>query len=111
MNAETGTPTKNFLKPISNSHIPLSFLFIWNTFRHYRSSLENHTRFQTEMTKIYTRFQTKTAENLPFRTAHTLYGLYEGVPPGPFSSKSDQRQCSPNNTKSNEENRLLEPML
>ena len=27
-----------------------------------RSSLENHTRFQTKMGKVYTRFQTKTAQ-------------------------------------------------
>ena len=32
-----------------------------NTFIHYRSSVVNHTRFQTEMGKIYTCFQTKTA--------------------------------------------------
>ena len=32
-----------------------------NTFIHSRSSLENHTRFQTKMGKVYTRFQTKTA--------------------------------------------------
>ena len=33
-----------------------------NTFIHSRSSLENHTRFQTKMGKVYTRFQTKTAK-------------------------------------------------
>ena len=33
-----------------------------NTFVHSRSSLENHTRFQTKMGKVYTRFQTKTAQ-------------------------------------------------
>ena len=47
-----------------------------------RWSLENHTRFQTKMVKIYTRFQTKTKN-------HTLWGgtylhsLYRGVPPPP----------------------------
>ena len=30
-----------------------------NTFIHSRSSLENHTRFQSKMGKVYTRFQTK----------------------------------------------------
>ena len=39
-------------KCISNSHISLSFILIGietiNTFIHSRSSLENHTRFQTE---------------------------------------------------------------
>ena len=33
-----------------------------NTFIHSRSSLENHTRFQTKMGKVYTRFQNKTAQ-------------------------------------------------
>ena len=32
-------------------------------FIHSRSSPENHTRFQTKMGKVYTRFQTKTAQN------------------------------------------------
>ena len=30
-----------------------------NTLVHNRSSFVNHTRFQTKMGKIYTRFQTK----------------------------------------------------
>ena len=43
-----------------------------NTFIHSRSSLENHTRFQTKMGKVYTRFQTKTAQKtLPDGAAHT----------------------------------------
>ena len=33
-----------------------------DTFIHSRSSLENHTRFQTKMSKVYTRFHTKTAQ-------------------------------------------------
>ena len=33
-----------------------------NILIHDRSSLVNHTRFQTKMGKIYTRFQTKTAQ-------------------------------------------------
>ena len=32
----------------------LSSSFIWNTSMHSRRSLENHTRFQTKMCKIYT---------------------------------------------------------
>ena len=36
-----------------------------NTSIHSRSSLENHTRFQTKMGKVYTRFQTKTAQKPP----------------------------------------------
>ena len=43
------------------------FLFNWNQlpnmFIHYRRSLENYTRFQTKMGKVYTRFQTKTTQN------------------------------------------------
>ena len=42
------------------------------TFIHSRSSLENHTQFQTKMGKVYTRFQTKTAKKtLPDGEAHT----------------------------------------
>ena len=33
-----------------------------NTVTRSRGSLENHTRFQTIMIKIYTRFQTKTVQ-------------------------------------------------
>ena len=33
-----------------------------NTFKHSRSSLENHTQFQTKMGKVPGRFQTKTAQ-------------------------------------------------
>ena len=62
---------KYFLKSISNSHITLSFLFIWkclttNTLIHNRSSLVHHTQFQTKMGKIYTRFQTKATQNPTF---------------------------------------------
>ena len=34
-----------------------------NTFIHSCSSPENHTLFQTKMDKVYTRFQSKTAQN------------------------------------------------
>ena len=49
-----------------------------NTFIHSRSSLENHTRFQTKMDKVYTRFQTKTDPTLWGGTY--LCGTY--IPPG-----------------------------
>ena len=49
------------------------------TFIHSRSSLENHNRFQTTMGKVYTRFQTKTAQRNP--TGTYLDSLYKGVPP------------------------------
>ena len=57
---------KNYSNQFSNSHISLSFLLIWNLNGKYvhalRSSLENHFRSQTRMGKVYTRFQTKTAQ-------------------------------------------------
>ena len=58
---------KDFLKSISNSHITLSFLFSWNsettnTSIHHRSSFVNHNRFQTKVSNVYTRFQTKTEQ-------------------------------------------------
>ena len=34
-----------------------------NKFIHSQQSLENHTRFQTKIGKVYTCFQTKTAQN------------------------------------------------
>ena len=56
---------KDVLKSISNSHIIfLSYLFgieTTETFTRSHSSLENHTRFQTKMCKVYPRFQTETA--------------------------------------------------
>ena len=39
---------KKFLKSISNLRMSLSLLLFWNTFIHSRSSLKNHTRFQTK---------------------------------------------------------------
>ena len=83
---------KKIIQSISNLHISLSFLLIWNWNDKYvhtlRSSLENHTRFQTKMGKVYTRFQTKTALK-PYLIGGGTYlsGLYKGVPsPGPWIS-------------------------
>ena len=63
----------DFLKSISNSGITLSYLFgieTTNTMMHYRSFLENHTRFQTKTGEVYTRFQTETAQKtIPFGVA------------------------------------------
>ena len=43
------------------------------------SSLENHTRNQTKMVKVYTRFQTKKAQE-PYPLGGTyLYVLYKGI--------------------------------
>ena len=48
-----------------------------NTFTHSHSSLENHTRFQTKMGKIYTSFQTNTdLKTFPFGAAHTYMMLF-----------------------------------
>ena len=46
---------KAFVKSLSNSHIHLELKHT------LRSSLKNHTRFQTKMGKVYTRFQTEKA--------------------------------------------------
>ena len=76
-------------KNSSNTFRIRMFLFlslIWpiNTFIHSRSSLKNHTRFQTKMGKYYTRFQTKKAKKPhPTWGDAYLYNLYKGVPPPP----------------------------
>ena len=76
---------KKFFKTISNSHIFLSFLLIWNWNDKYvhtlRSFLKNNTRSQTKMGKENTRFDTKTAQkDQKTRWSGTyLYRLYKGV--------------------------------
>ena len=53
-----------------------------NTFIQSRSSLDYCTRFQTKMGKVYTRFQTKTAQNPTLWGRGTyIHGLYKGVHP------------------------------
>ena len=53
-----------------------------DTFIHCRISLEKHTRFQTKMGKMYTRFQTKTAQKtLLFGAAHTYMAFLREAPP------------------------------
>ena len=77
--ASVRTPTTDLLKFSSNDLFWL-FLFLsdsfevekTNTFIRSCGSLENHIRFQTIMVKIYTRFQTKTAQKpYPLEVAHT----------------------------------------
>ena len=52
-----------------------------NTFMH---SLENRTRIQTKIGKVYTRFQSKTAQKaIPFRAAHTYKANVRDYPPNP----------------------------
>ena len=46
-----------------------------NTLVHSCSSLKNHTRLQTKISKVFTRFQTKTAQK-PYRDGTYLYSLY-----------------------------------
>ena len=50
-----------------------------NAFIHSCSLLETHTLFQTKMGKIYTRFQTATAQNPTLSGGTYLYGLHNGV--------------------------------
>ena len=58
-----------------------------NTFIRSRGSLENDTRFKTIMVKIYTRFQTKTAQKtIPFGAAHTYIAYIGEYPPGKWRS-------------------------
>ena len=55
-----------------------------NTFVRSRSSLENHTRIQTQMGKVYICFQTKKApKTIPFRAAHTYMAYIGEYPPPP----------------------------
>ena len=58
-----------------------------NTFVRSLSSLENHTRIQTQMGKVYICFQTKKApKTIPFRAAHTYMAYIGEYPPPPPSS-------------------------
>ena len=61
-------------------------------FIHSRSSLENPTRFQTKMGKVYTVFRPKRRKN-PTRWGGTYpYGLYKGVTPPPGEKRNLQSQ-------------------
>ena len=52
-----------------------------NTLTQYnRSSLVNHTRFQTKMSKVYTRLHIKTTPKYAFWGGIYLYSLYKAVP-------------------------------
>ena len=53
-----------------------------DTFIHFRISLEKHTRFQSKMGKMYTHFQTKTAQKpLLFGAAHAYMAFLRERPP------------------------------
>ena len=56
-----------------------------NKFIHSRSSLENHTRFQTKIAKVYLYtlvFRPRRHKNRTFLGGIYIYGLYKGVPQG-----------------------------
>ena len=53
------------------------------TFVHSCSSLKNHTRFQTKMGKVYTRFQNKRRKNPTLSGGTYLYGSYNEISPPP----------------------------
>ena len=54
------------------------------TFIQSCSSLKNRTRFQTKIGKVYTRFQTKSAQkSFPMVRHIPIYSLYKGVLPPP----------------------------
>ena len=60
-----------------------------DTFIRSRGSLENHTRFQTIMVKIDTRFQTKTAQK-PY---HVLWGGTYLYSRRPVAQLFERRDC------------------
>ena len=53
-----------------------------NTFIHSLSFLENHSRFQTEVGKVYTHFQTETAQKPYPLQRHLPYWHIQGIPTG-----------------------------
>ena len=66
----------------------LSYSFVTETINPFirsRSFLENHTRFQTKMGKVYARFQTKKAQKLyPLgRHIHLPVWIIQGLTPPP----------------------------
>ena len=88
---------KSSLNPF---RISLSFLYSFGietitTFIHSHSSLENHTRFQTKMGKVYTRLQTKTAQKPhPRGAAHTCIAYIREFPPGGGTKRPSRRSPS-----------------
>ena len=87
------------MKTISKSQFRIGiFLFLSysfgietiNVFIHSCSwSLENHTRIQTKMSKVYTRFQTKTAKTVPFgRHIPIPIWLIKGSTPPPYPTRT-----------------------
>ena len=63
-----------------------------NTIIHSRSSLETHTRLETKMDNVYTRFSSDQngAKTLPDGAAHTYIAYIREYPPPPPPL---QRKC------------------
>ena len=79
---------KDFLKSISNFHIFLSFQLSFgneliNTFKQTRISVQNHSRFQTKIGKVYIPFKTKTPKKPYTLAAHTYIAYSREYPPRP----------------------------
>ena len=70
-----------------------------NTFIYSRSSLKNHTRFQTEMGKIHTLFSDqKGVKPLPFWATHIPIWLILGTTPAPSRDRLFQ-ECNQKGAK------------
>ena len=79
---------KDFLKSISNSHITLASLFIWNGNDKFvntlRNSLKNHTRIQTKNRQNLHPFSDQNdAKTTPFGAAHTYKAYIMALFPAP----------------------------
>ena len=73
----------DFLRSFGNWHITLSYSFGIKTANTLIRSLENHTRFQTKMGKVYTCLQTKTVKKIPFWAAFCIAYIREYAPNPP----------------------------
>ena len=69
------------------------------TFIQSRSSLKNHTRFQTKMGKVYTRFQTKRSKPYPMGRDIPYIAFIGEYPPSymPGSREESERNKMPDN--------------
>ena len=66
----------------------LTFFFLSYIHAWLRSSLENHTWFQTKMGKLYTCFQTKTTQK-PYLIGRHIKGVPS--PPGFLGSRQEKK--------------------
>ena len=63
-----------------------------NTLIHSTVPWKTITRIQTKMSKVYTRFRTRTAQEPSPMGGTYLFGLYKGVPPPPRGQKHSKRR-------------------